>query len=106
MTSQLEAFFQKRCPGGDSLKIAGYEPITGGYSRAMARVWVEDSDGVRGYIVRADPPPGQSIIDTDRTEEWELLNGSEQHRHDPVAQATVVRPARVTSSAPRRSSWR
>ena len=58
VTSQLEAFFQKRCPGGDSLKIAGYEPITGGYSRAMARVWVEDSDGRRGYIVRADPPPG------------------------------------------------
>ena len=48
VTSQLEAFFQKRCPGGDSLKIAGYEPITGGYSRAMARVLVEDSDGRRG----------------------------------------------------------
>jgi aminoglycoside phosphotransferase (APT) family kinase protein len=74
VSSQLEAFFQKRCPGGDSLKVTGYEPITGGYSRAMARVWVEDSDGRRGYIVRADPPPGQAIIETDRTEEWELLS--------------------------------
>ena len=37
-------------------------------------MWVEDADGVRGYIVRADPPPGQSILDTDRTEEWDLLN--------------------------------
>ena len=74
VTSQLEVFLQKRCPGGESLKVTGYEPITGGYSRAMARVWVEDSDGRRGYIVRADPPPGQAIIDTDRTDEWRLLN--------------------------------
>lgn len=70
---RLEAFLQKRCPGGDSLKVTDYQPITGGYSRAMARVWVEDSDGTRGYVVRADPPPGQSILDTDRTQEWTLL---------------------------------
>ncbi len=70
---RLEAFLQKRCPGGDTLKVTDYEPITGGYSRAMARAWVEDRDGRRGYVVRADPPPGQSILDTDRSLEWELL---------------------------------
>ena len=36
---------------------------------------MEDADGRRGYIVRADPPPGHAIIETDRTEEWELLRG-------------------------------
>ena len=40
----------------------------------MARVWVEDSSERRGYVVRADPPPGQAIIDTDRRQEWALLS--------------------------------
>ena len=26
------------------------------------------------FILRADPPPGQSIIETDRTTEWHVLN--------------------------------
>ena len=85
VTSQIELFLQKRCPGGESLKVTGYEPITGGYSRAMARVWVEDSDGRRGYIVRADPPPGQAIIETDRTEEWELLTALSEAGTIPLA---------------------
>jgi aminoglycoside phosphotransferase (APT) family kinase protein len=56
------------------LRVVSYEAITGGYSRAMAKVWVEDSNGRRGYVVRSDPPPGQSILDTDRSEEWAVLS--------------------------------
>jgi aminoglycoside phosphotransferase (APT) family kinase protein len=82
--SRLEAFLQKRCPGGDNLKVTDYEPITGGYSRAMARAWAEDSDGRRGYIVRADPPPGQAIIDTDRAQEWALLTSLSTGGHVPL----------------------
>jgi aminoglycoside phosphotransferase (APT) family kinase protein len=72
--SRLEGFFSERSDDPSSLRITGYEPIIGGYSRAMARVWVEDSSGRRGYVLRSDPPPGQSIIDTDRDQEWALLN--------------------------------
>jgi aminoglycoside phosphotransferase (APT) family kinase protein len=72
--SRLEAFFSERSDDPGSVRITGYEPIIGGYSRAMARVWVEDSSGRRGYVVRSDPPPGQSILDTDRDLEWALLN--------------------------------
>ena len=72
--SRLEAFFRKRSGDPEGVRVVGYEPILGGYSRAMARVWVEDSSGRRGYVVRADPPPGQSIIDTDRSQEWALLS--------------------------------
>jgi len=72
--SRLEAFFRKRSDDPGGVRVVGYEPILGGYSRAMARVWVADSSERRGYVVRADPPPGQAIIDTDRRQEWALLS--------------------------------
>ena len=34
---------------------------------------MEDSAGRRGYVVRSDPPPGQTIIATDRLREWSTL---------------------------------
>jgi len=83
-TSRLEDFFRKRSDDPDSVKVTGYEPITGGYSRAMARVWVTDATGERAYVVRSDPPPGQSIIDTDRSEEWALLTVLHESRHIPM----------------------
>ncbi len=61
-----------------------YEPITGGYSRLMARVWIEDDDGSHGYIVRSDPPPGHSILDTDRAAEWAVLSALHQGGQIPM----------------------
>ena len=72
--TRLEAYLNERCASPGTLKVTEYEPITGGYSRSMARVWVEDADGRRGFITRADPPPHQAIIDTDRGKEWQLLS--------------------------------
>ena len=72
--ARLEAFFRRRSDDPASVKVTDYEPITGGYSRQMARVWVEDGGTRRGYIVRQDPPPGQAIIDTDRATEWDVLS--------------------------------
>jgi aminoglycoside phosphotransferase (APT) family kinase protein len=74
----LEEFFRKRSSDPDSVKVVDYSPITGGYSRAMARVWVEEAAGRRGYIVRSDPPAGQSIIDTDRGAEWAVVSALSQ----------------------------
>ena len=75
--ARLEEFFRRRSDDPASVTVTEYEVITGGYSRAMARVWVEDATGRRGYVVRSDPPPGQSIIDTDRAQEWAVLwNGA------------------------------
>ena len=85
-SARLEAFFRARSDDPASLKVTDYEPIIGGYSRAMARVWVEDANGRRGYIVRADPPPGQSILDTDRAEEWAMLTAL-------AARGTIPMPA-------------
>jgi aminoglycoside phosphotransferase (APT) family kinase protein len=92
-TSRLEEFFRKRSDDPDSVKVTGYEPITGGYSRAMARVWVSDASGDRAYVVRSDPPPGQSILDTDRTEEWALLTALEESGHIPMPAPRWFDPA-------------
>ncbi len=72
--ARLEEFFRRRSDDPGSVKVVDYQLITGGYSRQMSRVWVEEGGEKRGYIVRQDPPPGQAIIDTDRATEWEVLS--------------------------------
>jgi aminoglycoside phosphotransferase (APT) family kinase protein len=74
MRPRLEDFFRQRSDDPDTVKVTDYQSIVGGYSRAMARFWVEDATGRRGYVVRSDPPAGQSILDTDRGQEWALLS--------------------------------
>jgi aminoglycoside phosphotransferase (APT) family kinase protein len=70
--ARIEAFLSKRSEAGP-VTVRDYAPIVGGYSRAMSRFYAEDASGRRGYVMRADPPPGQSILDTDRTVEWHVL---------------------------------
>ena len=72
--ARFEAFFRKRSDHPDTVRITDVQLITGGYSRQMTRVWVEDDGETRGYIVRQDPPPGQAIIDTDRAREWDVVS--------------------------------
>lgn len=72
--ARVEQFFKRRSDDPDSVRVVDHELITGGYSRQMTRVWVEERGSRRGYIVRQDPPPGQAIIDTDRATEWEVLS--------------------------------
>ncbi len=71
--AQLEQFFKRRSDDPDTVRVVDYQLITGGYSRQMARVWIEERGERKGYIVRQDPPPGQAIIDTDRATEWDVL---------------------------------
>jgi aminoglycoside phosphotransferase (APT) family kinase protein len=40
----------------------------------MARFTVEHVGGPSRFVLRADPPPGQSILDTDRSVEWAMLS--------------------------------
>lgn len=72
--TRLEAFFRARSDDPDRVRVVDHQLITGGYSRLMSRVWVEEAGERRGYIVRQDPPPGQAIIETDRATEWEVLS--------------------------------
>lgn len=55
------------------MSVSNYEEITGGYSRYMARFKASHGSETVELILRADPPPGKSIIDTDRSAEWDLV---------------------------------
>ena len=81
---RLESFLRK-CTSSE-VKVLSHDTITGGYSRVMSRVSVEIDGEPRGLVVRADPPAGTSIIETDRVEEWETMSAI-------AAAGTVSMPA-------------
>lgn len=70
---RLEGFLSKRWADGAAVSVSNYEEITGGYSRYMARFAASHGSETKSFILRADPPPGTSIIDTDRSSEWNLV---------------------------------
>ena len=76
---RLEAFLSKRWADGAPVSVSNYEEITGGYSRYMARFTASSGSETIELILRADPPPGKSIIDTDRTAEWNLVQAVTAH---------------------------
>lgn len=69
---RLEAFLN--CRSATPARVLSLDVVTGGYSRTTSRAVVELHGQHRGIILRSDPPHGTSIIDTDRAEEWALLN--------------------------------
>ena len=72
LPQQLEAYLGSVWADGAQVTVSEYEQITGGYSRYMARFRATAGDKTQRLILRADPPPGQSILDTDRRVEWDL----------------------------------
>ena len=74
MPDRLAAFLGRH-DGGRSAAVLGYEAMTGGYSRLMARADVRWSDGTaESLVLRGDPPPGTGLMETDRGLEWALLS--------------------------------
>src|SRR5215204_6524497 len=74
MPARLAAFLTTNDSAGRTAHVTAYHPIIGGYSRLMARADVAWSDGTADSVVlRGDPPPGRSMMDTDRDLEWALL---------------------------------
>ena len=59
--------------GGGEASVSDFVQITGGYSRYMARFGATSGGQSERFILRADPPPGQSILETDRQLEWDLV---------------------------------
>ena len=71
---QRLAEYLSRSDGARLAHVVSYDVMVGGYSRSMARAVVEWSDGTREtFVLRGDPPPGKSMMDTDRDTEWQLL---------------------------------
>jgi aminoglycoside phosphotransferase (APT) family kinase protein len=75
MMPDLLSTFLSAQDGQRRASVVEYEPMVGGYSRIMAKALVEWSDGRTQHLVlRGDPPPGKSMMETDRDLEWALLN--------------------------------
>ena len=73
MPERLQAFLRASDPRWASAVVVSYEPMTGGYSRLMAKARVDVDGQSCDCIVRGDPPAGQAAIDTDRDLEWAVL---------------------------------
>tara|TARA_B100000029_G_scaffold381053_1_gene376149 strand:+ start:466 stop:1491 length:1026 start_codon:yes stop_codon:yes gene_type:complete len=75
--------------GCSDVAVTGYEAMTGGYSRLMARFEASFTlDGVSesgSYVLRGDPPEGQAIIETDRTQEFEVIRAVSGYLNTPAA---------------------
>jgi len=86
MPAKLAAFLSKH--GGQSANVTAYEPMTGGYSRLMARASVTWADGRSEQLVlRGDPPPGKAMMETDRATEWALLSALGRAESIPMPKA-------------------
>lgn len=87
MPERLTAFLEAQ--GATDIRIDRYTPMTGGYSRLMARVdahFVLDGATHSGsYVLRGDPKPGQAIIETDRHQEFALITAIGDHLPTPKA---------------------
>ena len=77
MPGMLAEFLRRHRDDVESIEVIEYEPMAGGYSRSMARARVRyTNDGValeENVVLRGDPPPGHSMIETDRDHEWAVL---------------------------------
>lgn len=73
LPEQLGTLLSNVWAEGSTASVSDFVQITGGYSRYMARFAANAGDKSERFILRADPPPGQSILDTDRQLEWDLV---------------------------------
>jgi len=75
--------------GASDITVSGYEPMTGGYSRLMARFdasfTVDRITESGSYVLRGDPPEGQAIIETDRSQEFAVIQTVTPYLNTPAA---------------------
>jgi len=73
MSQRLAAFLSAEDSTFAGCEVADYQPIVGGISRMMARFTVKCDGRVEQFVLRADPPGGGAILETDRGAEWALI---------------------------------
>jgi aminoglycoside phosphotransferase (APT) family kinase protein len=94
MPARLAAFLASEEPDATDIEVVGYEVMTGGYSRLLAKATVEWTVGgerrTSSFVLRGDPPPERSLIFTERTTEFAVLRGVEGRT--PVSPARYLDP--------------
>ena len=87
MPDRVSAFLNAQRTGRTA-SVRSYALLTGGYSRVMARVEVEWSDGVgQTLVLRGDPPPDKTMLVTDRDAEWAVLRSLSSQPSIPMPAA-------------------
>lgn len=91
MPERLAAFLARHRDDVEEIEVTQYEPMAGGYSRSMARARVRYRQGEvvleETLVLRGDPPPGHSMIETDRDHEWMVLAALTELPEIPVPPA-------------------
>ena len=81
MPARLAAFLAANEPDATDIEVTGYEVMTGGYSRLLARADVTwrraGTLEQTSFVLRGDPPADRSLIHTDRAYEWAVLKAVE-----------------------------
>ena len=77
MPGRVERFLAAHEPSARNVECTGYEVMTGGYSRLLAKASVDWTvNGVRRsdmFVLRGDPPVDKQLIVTDRKQEFDIL---------------------------------
>lgn len=79
MPARLSVFLSAREPGWSDIEVISYEPMTGGYSRLLAKAVVRHDGVQETFVVRGDPPADRTLIHTDRRQEWEVVCLTNDH---------------------------
>lgn len=87
MPARLEVMLKKRLPNARTISVTDFERMTGGYSRVMSKFTATIDGETKRFVSRADAPPGQSLFDTDRVQEWEVLSALTKDGRAPMPKA-------------------
>jgi len=91
MEQALAEFLRRHHPDAESITVAAFEPIPGGFSRETYRfdavVCGPAGEQRRPYILRKDPPAAAAILHTSRKLEHELLESLRANTAVPVSQS-------------------
>lgn len=80
----LKAFLARRHPAVSRVEVRDHRPLTGGYSRVMARFTALLDGQALDLVSRADPSTGAGLGDTSRTAEWALLRALSDSSNVPI----------------------
>lgn len=94
MNEVLERFIREQWPDATAVEVSDFAVIAGGYSRQTFRFdCTVERGGTREHlpmILRKDPPPAASILETSRDLEHTLIRAVAEHTDIPVSKSYFV----------------
>ena len=87
ISNRVAQFLSDQDPQMAGCEITDYMTVPGGISRITAGFEVHHENGSEKLVLRADPPAGTAIIETDRATEWSLLRYLNVETSIPVPRA-------------------